>query len=154
MAKTRFRARLRPSGRGAGGHLVEVPDEVVAALGGRSRIPVQASFNGVAYRGSIVKMGGVMMLGVTKAVMAEAGAGPGDVLDVVVENDEAPREVEVPPELATALKRNKAATAAWDRLSFTHRREYVSSIVEAKKEETRARRVETTIQALTERAAP
>jgi Bacteriocin-protection, YdeI or OmpD-Associated/Domain of unknown function (DUF1905) len=153
MAKTRFRARLRTSGRGAGGHLVEVPDEVVAALGGRGRIPVQASFNGVPYRGSIVKMGGVMMLGVTKAVMAEAGAGSGDVLDVVVENDEAPREVEVPPELTTALKRNRAARAVWDGLSFSHRREYVSYIVEAKKEETRARRVERTIQALTEGAA-
>ena len=153
MAKTRFRARLRPSGRGAGGHLVEVPDEVVAALGSRGRIPVQASFNGVSYRGSIVKMGGVMMLGVTKAVMAEAGAGPGDVLDVVVENDEAPREVEVPPELTKALERNRAARAVWDGLSFSHRREYVSSIVEAKREETRARRVERTIQALTEQAA-
>jgi Bacteriocin-protection, YdeI or OmpD-Associated/Domain of unknown function (DUF1905) len=154
MSKTRFRARLRPSGRGAGGHLVEVPYEVVAALGGRGRIPVQASFNGVPYRGSIVKMGGVMMLGVTKAVMAEAGAGPDDVLDVVVENDEAPREVEVPPELTKALKRNRAARSVWDGLSFSHRREYVGYIVEAKKEETRARRVERTIQALTERAAP
>jgi hypothetical protein len=153
MAKTRFRARLRPSGRGAGGHLVEVPDEVVAALGGKGRIPVQASFNGVPYRGSIVRMGGVMMLGVTKAVMAEAGAGPGDVLDVVVENDEVPREVEVPPELTKALKRNRPARAVWDGLSFSHRREYVSSIVEAKKEETRARRVERAIQALTQRAA-
>ncbi len=128
-----------------------MPDEVVAALGGGGRISVQASFNGVPYRGSIVKMGGVMMLGVTKAVMAEAGAGPGDVLDVVVEHDEAPREVEVPPELTTALKRNRAARAVWDGLSLSHRREYVSYIVEAKKEETRARRVERTIQALTER---
>jgi len=129
-----------------------VPDEVVAALGGRGRIPVQASFNGIPYRGSIVRMGGVMMLGVTKAIMAEAGAGPGEVLDVVVENDEAPREVEVPPELTKALKRNRAARAVWDGLSFSHRREYVGYIVEAKKEETRARRVERTIQALTERA--
>src|SRR5207247_2607381 len=112
MARTRFTAKLRPSGRGGGGHLVEVPAEVVAALGGRGRIPVQASFNGVPYRGSIVRMGGVMMLGVTKAVMVEAGAGPGDAIDVVVENDEAPREVEVPPELRKALKRNGAAAAA------------------------------------------
>lgn len=134
--------------------LVEVPDEVVAALGGSGRIPVQASFNGVPYRGSIVRMGGVMMLGVTKVVMAEAGAGPGDVLEVVVENDETPREVEVPPELTKALKRSRAARAVWDGLSFSLRREYVSYIVGAKKEETRARRVERTIQALTERAAP
>ena len=151
MARARFTARLRPSGRGAGGHLVDVPDEVVAALGGRGRIPVQASFNGIPYRGSIVRMGSVMMLGVTKAIMAEAGAGPGDVLDVVVENDEAPREVEVPPELTKALKRSPAARAVWDGLSFSHRREYVGYIVEAKMEETRARRVERTIQALTER---
>jgi hypothetical protein len=153
MARARFKAKLRPSGRGGGGHLVEVPDEVVAALGGKGRIPVTASFNGVPYRGSIVRMGGVMMLGVTKAIMAEAGAGPGDVLDVVVENDEAPGEVEVPPELAKALRRNKAAAAVWDRLSFTHRREHVGYIVEAKKEETRGRRVEKTIEALAERPA-
>jgi len=153
MAKTRFTAKLRHSGRGGGGHLVEVPAEVVAALGGRGRIPVQASFNGVPYRGSIVRMGGVMMLGVTKAIMAEGGAGPGDAIDVVVENDEAPREVEVPPELRKALKRNRAAAAAWYRLSFSHRREYVGHIAEAKREETRARRVERTIEALTERAA-
>ena len=114
---------------------------------------MQASFDGVPYRGSIVKMGGVMMLGVTKAIMAQAGAGPGDVLDVVVQNDEAPREVEVPPQLATALKGNRAAAAVWDRLSFSHRREYVGYIVEAKKEETRARRVERSIEALADRAA-
>jgi uncharacterized protein DUF1905/bacteriocin resistance YdeI/OmpD-like protein len=153
MARTRFQATLRPSGRGGGGHLVEVPDEVVAALGGKGRIPVKASFNGVPYRGSIVRMGGVMMLGVTKAIMAEAGAGPGDAIDVVVENDEAPREVEVPTELRKALERNRAAAAVWDGLSFSHRREYVGHIVEAKREETRARRVERTIEALTERAA-
>jgi hypothetical protein len=153
MARTRFQATLRPSGRGGGGHLVEVPDEVVAALGGKGRIAVTASFNGVPYRGSIVSMGGVMMLGVTKAIMAEAGAGPGDVLEVVVQNDEAPREVEVPPELARALKRNRTAGAVWDRLSFSHRREYVGYIVEAKKQETRAWRVEKTIEALADRAA-
>jgi uncharacterized protein DUF1905/bacteriocin resistance YdeI/OmpD-like protein len=152
MPRTRFTAKVRPSGRGAGGHLVEVPDEVVAALGGKGRIPVQANFNGIPYRGSIVRMGGVMMLGVTKAIMAEAGAGPGDAIDVVVEKDEAPREVEVPPELRKALKRNRAAAGVWDRLSFSHRREYVGYIVEAKREETRARRVERTIEALTERA--
>jgi hypothetical protein len=152
MARARFTARLRPSGRGAGGQLVEVPDEVVAALGGRGRIPVRASFNGVPYRGSIVRMGGVMMLGVTKAIMAEAGAGPGDLLDVVVENNEAPREVEVPQELSKALKRNPAAAAVWDGLSFSHRREYVGYIVEAKRQETRSRRVEKTIRELAGRA--
>lgn len=152
MANTPFKAEIRPSGRGGGGHLVEVPDEIVVALGGKGRIPVAASFNGVPYRGSIVKMGGVMMLGVTKAIMTKAGVGPGDVLDVVVENDDAPREVETPPELAKALRKNRAAAAGWEKLSYSHRREYVGFIVEAKKEETRARRVDQTIRALEQRA--
>lgn len=152
MAKTRFKAEIRPSGRGGGGHLVEVPDEIVVALGGKGRIPVAASFNGVPYRGSIVKMGGVMMLGVTKAIMTKAGVGPGDVLDVVVENDDAPREVETPPELAKALRKNRTAAAVWVKLSYSHRREYVGFIGEAKKEETRARRVDQTIRALEQRA--
>ena len=151
MAKARFNAKLRPSGRG-GGHLVEVPDEVVAKLGGKGRIPVQATFNGIPYRGSIVKMGGVMMLGVTKAIMAEAGVVAGDTVDVEVEKDDAPREVETPPELMKALKKNRAAEAAWDKLSYSHRREYVGYIVEAKKEETRARRVDQTIRTLEQRA--
>jgi uncharacterized protein YdeI (YjbR/CyaY-like superfamily) len=68
-------------------------------------------------------------------------------------NDQATQEVEVPPQLAKALKGNRAAAAVWDRLSFSHRREYVGYIVEAKKEETRARRVERTIEALEDRAA-
>ncbi|HKZ75042.1 MAG TPA: YdeI/OmpD-associated family protein [Actinomycetota bacterium] len=151
MAKARFNAQLRPSGSG-GGHLVEVPYEVVAKLGGKGRIPVQATFNGVPYRGSIVKMGGVMMLGVTKAIMAEARVVAGDTVDVKVEKDDAPREVETPPELAKALRKNKAAAAVWDKLSYSHRIEYVGYIVEAKKEQTRARRVGKTIEALAARS--
>ena len=151
MAKARFKAELRPSDRG-GGHLVEVPDEVVAKLGGKGRIPVQATFNGIPYRGSIVKMGGVMMLGVTKAIMAEASVVAGDTVAVEVEKDDAPREVETSPELAKALLKNRTAAAAWDKLSYSHRREYVGYIGEAKKEETRARRVDQTIRALEQRA--
>jgi hypothetical protein len=76
MTSRRFDAELRPSGRG-GGHLIEVPPEVVDALGGKGRIPVRATFNGVPYRGSIVTMGGAHVLGVTKAIMAEAGVAAG-----------------------------------------------------------------------------
>ncbi len=133
--------------------MVEVPNEVVAALGGKGRIPVQASFDGVPYRGSIVKMGGVMMLGVTKAIMAEARRrarrrprrrGP---------ERRGPTRGRGAAGAGAALKRNRAAAAVWDKLSFSHRREYVGYIVEAKKEETRARRVERTIEALADRAA-
>ena len=122
MAEVMFRAPIRPSGRGGGGHLVEVPTEVVEALGGKGRIPVTATFNGVPYRGSIVRMGGGGVLGVQKAIMAEAGVRVGDSITVVVRNDEGPREVDVPVDLAEALARNGAARAAFEGLSFSHKR--------------------------------
>jgi len=114
MAEVTFRAPIRPSGRGGGGHLVDVPTEVVEALGGKGRIPVTATFNGVPYRGSIVRMGGGAVLGVQKAIMAEAGVRVGDSITVVVRNDEGPREVDVPVDLAEALARNGAARAAFE----------------------------------------
>ena len=110
-----------------------------------------ATFDGVPYRGSIVRMGGGAVLGVQKAIMAEAGVSVGDTLTIVVRNDDAPREVEVPDDLSEALRRNEAARAAFEGLSFSHRREYVDSITEAKRPETGPRRVERTIQALRER---
>jgi len=153
MAEVRFRAPVRPSGRGGGGHLVDVPPEVIEELGGKGRIPVTATFDGVPYRGSIVRMGGGSVLGVQKAIMAEAGVSVGDTLTVVVRNDEAPRQVEVPEDLAESLARNDSARAAFEGLSFSHKREYVRSITDAKRPETRARLIERTIQALLERAS-
>jgi hypothetical protein len=151
MARETFEAVVEPSGRG-GGHLAHVPDDVVAALGGKGRIAVRAAFDGIPYRGSIVRMGGAWVLGVQKAILAEAGVSAGGTLTVVVENDEQPREVEVPEELAAALRKSPRAKAAWDKLSYSHRREYVGHITEAKKPETRERRVQRTIGALQERS--
>jgi hypothetical protein len=152
MAELTFRAPVRSSGRG-GGQLVDVPPEVVEALGGKGRIPVTATFDGVPYRGSIVRMGGGAVLGVQKAVMAEAGVSVGDTLTVIVRNDEAPRQVEVPEDLAEAFGHHDAARVVFEGLSFSHKREYVRSITDAKRPETRARRIELTIQQLVERAS-
>jgi antitoxin component of MazEF toxin-antitoxin module len=152
MAEVTFRAPVSPSDRGGGGHLVDVPPEVVEALGGKGRIPVTATFDGVPYRGSIVRMGGGAVLGVQKAIMAEAGVSVGDTLTVVVRNDETPRQVEVPEDLAEAFGQHDTARVVFEDLSFSHRREYVRSITEAKRVDTRARRVERTIRALLERA--
>ena len=152
MAEATFRAPVRSSGQGGGGHLIDVPPQVVEALEGKGRIAVTATFDGVPYRGSIVRMGDGAVLGVLKAIMAEAGVSVGDTLTVVVRNDDAPREVEVPVDLAEALRGNDEARAVFEGLSYSHQREYVDSIAEAKRAETRARRVERTIQALLERA--
>ena len=113
---------------------------------------MKASFNGIPYRGSIVTMGGAAVLGVTKAIMAEAGVAAGDTLRVVVEVDDAPREVQIPADLAAAFRKNRAAREAWDRLSFTHRKEHARAIEEAKKPETRARRVQKCLDLLTGKA--
>jgi hypothetical protein len=153
MPKATFDATLTPSGRGGGGHLVEVPGHVVAKLGGAGRIPVKASFNGIPYRGSIVRMGDISVLGVLKAIITQANVRAGDTLRVVVENDTQPREVEVPDELAKALGRSRAAREFFGSLSYSHQREYVQWIAEAKRPETRARRIDRSIEMLEEKAA-
>jgi uncharacterized protein YdeI (YjbR/CyaY-like superfamily) len=84
--------------------------------------------------------------------MAEAGVGPGDRLTVILENDDEPREVEVPQDLAKALRAARAARRYFESLSYSHRREYVGHVVEAKRPETRARRIERTVATLAERA--
>ncbi len=130
---------------GGGGAYVEVPSEVVEALGGSKRIPVLATFDGVEYRGSIVSMGGgAMMLGVLKSIRTELGTQPGDLLAVTVERDRAERTVEVPEDLAVALE-EAGSRPAFDALSYSHRREYVGWIEEAKRPTTRAKRVADTV---------
>jgi hypothetical protein len=123
-----------------GGAYVEVPADVVTALGGAKRIPVRATFDGVPYQGSIVSMGGCMVLGVLTAIRQQLGKEPGDVIAVTVELDDEPRRVAVPDDLAAALDA-AGARAAFDALSPTHRREHVQAIEDAKRPETRAKRV-------------
>jgi len=141
VARARFKAELRESRSGSGGHLIEVSDDVVEKLGGKGRIPVRVTFDGVPYRGSIVRYAGTTMIGVTKAVIAEAGVSVGDMLEVVAETDDAPREVDVPEDLSKALRAAKLMKA-WEELSFTRRRELASAVAEAKRPETRQRRVD------------
>ena len=131
-----------------GGAWVEVPGEVVAALGGGGRIPVVATFDGVGYRGSIASMGGCMALGVLKSIRGELGKGHGDSVTVTVERDGGERVVEVPEDFAEALA-EAGLREAFDGLSYSHRREHVNAIADAKKAETRARRIAKALEMLT-----
>jgi len=103
---------------------------------------VQAVIAGQRYRGSLMPMGdGTYCLGVLKSIQEAAGVKPGDTITVELELDTAPRAVELPPDLAKAIARDKKASAAWDRLSFTNKKEVARSLEEAKKPETRERRL-------------
>ena len=144
----RFRAELRRTGGTTTGF--EVPEEVVAELNGGGRPKVAATVNGYRWRSSIARMGGGYWLGVSAEHRAGAGIEGGQVLDVDVELDAAPREVEVPDDLRAALDADPAARAFWDTLSFSHRRYHVDQLGSAKTAETRARRLAKSIALLSE----
>jgi hypothetical protein len=147
MAKTHtFTSVIQNAG--GGGAFVEVPFDVEKEFGSK-RPMVRAAIEGVPYRGLLTRMGGEHhLLIVLKGIREKIGKTFGDRVTVTVEPDTEPRLVEIPPDLAKALKKEKAAQARFDSLSYTHRREYVTHITEAKREETRAKRIARTIEIL------
>ncbi len=108
---------------------------------GAKRFPVRATVNGYTWRTTVTPMRGEYLLGLSRAVREAAGVEAGARVDVKLELDRAPREVELPQALAAALNGDAAARAAFEALSFTHRKEYARWIAEAKREDTRERRV-------------
>jgi len=131
-----------------------VPFDVEQAFGSRGRTPVRGTINGVAFRGSLSPYSGRHYLGVNGALRDSVGVRAGDSVEIVLERDDEPRSVAVPADLAQALRASPAAQAAWDRLSYSHQREHVEAVEEAKKPETRARRIEKSIAMLLARKAP
>ena len=97
-----------------------------------------------------MRMGGEFLVGLNRAVRQEAGVEAGDTVDVALELDTAPREVVVPAALADALTADPDARAAFDRLAYTHRKEFAQWIDEAKRDDTRERRVVHALQMLHE----
>jgi hypothetical protein len=137
----RFDARLQPDPTGTG-TFVAVPREVQVLLGLKGRPKVQAVIAGHRYRGSLMPMGdGTFCLGVLRAIQQAARVTRGDTITVELELDTAPRVVEPPADLLKVLARNKRATASWEKLSYTNKREMARSLEEAKKPETRRRRL-------------
>ena len=135
----KFRATLELHGKTATG--ITVPPDVVETLGGGKRPAVTVTLKKHSYRTTIAPMGGVFLIPVSAEHRDAAGIKAGDLLDVNVELDEAPREVEVPADLAAALKK-AGLLKAFDALSFTRRKEAVVAVESAKKQETRERRIE------------
>ncbi|MGH9234634.1 MAG: YdeI/OmpD-associated family protein [Acidimicrobiales bacterium] len=142
----RFQAELQSAGRG--GAAFAVPHEVAASLSQAKRPPVTVTVGGHTFRTRLAVYGGQPMVGVRKSDRAAAGIDLGDRFEVAVALDTEPRSVEVPPELGEALAGRPDLAAVFDGLSFSHRREYAQWVGEAKRPETRARRVAGTLDRL------
>lgn len=137
----RFEAVLQPDPTGTG-TFIRVPRELNAKLGLQGRPKVRALLAGHPYRGSLMPVGdGTFALGVLKAIQESARVTRGDRITVELELDTAPRVIQPPPEIARVLARDRKAAAAWDTMSYTNKRELASGITEAKRPETRERRV-------------
>ena len=142
----RFKGVLTPTPRGGGGCLVPVPREVAAKLGLKGMPKITSVIAGQPYRGSLMPMGGgTYCLGVLKSIQEAAGVGFGDTVTVELELDTTPREVEPPADLANAIAGDKAMAEKWEKLSFTNKKEMALSLTEAKKPETRVRRLATAL---------
>jgi hypothetical protein len=145
----RFRAELQLDGKTATG--ITVPPEVLDGLAGGKRPAVRVTINGHTYPSTIGSMNGVAKIPVSGAVRAAAHVNAGDVLDIEVETDHTPRTVEVPDDLGAALAGDPDSRAFFDGLPYSHKHAYVSWIEQAKKPETRQRRVTQTAALLAER---
>ena len=149
MKPYKFTARIEAAfGGGAG---VMFPFDVEKEFGAKGRVAVKATFDGVSYAGSLMKCGpGHHMLGILKSIQEQIGKGVGDSVEVVVLKDDTERTVEIPAEFNTLLKKEDLLED-FEALSFTHRKEYCRWITEAKKEETRLRRLQKAVEMLHQR---
>ena len=146
MTKKTLKATIQNAGGGGG--FVEVPFDVEEVFGSK-RPRVRALIEGVPYRGLLVRMGGPNhMLIILKGIREQIGKTFGDEIQITVEPDLEERVIEIPRDLMKELKKDKEAKAFFDKLSYTHRKEYVNWVTEAKKEETRQSRIIKTIEML------
>ena len=142
----RFRATVELGGKTATG--IEVPEDVVTALSSGNRPAVTVTIGAHTYRTTVARMGGRFLVPLSAENRTAAGVAAGDRVDVDIEADTGPREVTVPGDLAAALAQDGTARATFDALSYTHRKEWVRWIEEAKKAETRASRLVKTVESL------
>jgi hypothetical protein len=142
----RFRTTILQGGKTATG--IEVPDEVVSALGSGKRAKVLVTINGHTYRNSVAPLGGAYMVGVSADVREAAGVKAGDEVEVQIELDTAPREVTLPDDFAAALDAEPDARATYDSLSYSNKSWHVLQVEGAKTDETRQRRIAKSIEAL------
>lgn len=122
-----------------------------APVFGRVRAPVKVTLNGYTYRSTIASMGGTVCIPLRKSNREAAGLDGGETLEVKLDLDTEKRDVEPPADFVKALKAVPAACQRWPELTYSHQREHVEAIEQAKKPETRTRRIESAVQMIAER---
>jgi bifunctional DNA-binding transcriptional regulator/antitoxin component of YhaV-PrlF toxin-antitoxin module len=146
MKKYKFTAKIE-AGDGGGAYVL-FPYDTEKEFATKGKVPVNATFQGVPYRGSLIKYGKPLhVLGVPKDIREQIRKGPGDTLEVAVWKDDEVRTVEVPPEFEDLMKKERLLEG-FKKLSYTHRKEYCRWITEAKKQETRLKRLEKAVEML------
>jgi hypothetical protein len=146
MKKYAFTAKIVAGDGGGAGVLFPYDTEKEFATKGK--VPIKATFNGVPYTGSLIKYGFLQhTLHLPKAIREQLGKVPGDIIDVVLWKDEEERILEVPAPFEKLMKK-EGLLPFFETLSYTHRKEYCRWISEAKKEETRSKRLEKAIEML------
>jgi hypothetical protein len=146
MKKYKFKTKIE-AGDGGGAYVL-FPYDTQKEFATKGKVPVKATFNGVSYTGSLIKYRNPLhMLGVLKTIREQIRKGPGDTIEVIVWRDEEPRTIEVPAQFERLIK-NEGLLPVFEKLSYTHRKEYCRWITDAKKEETRLKRLEKAIEML------
>lgn len=145
-----FEGVIQASDGGRGGAFVSFPFDMEETFGVKSRVKVHCEFDGVPYRGSIVNMGAVPCIGILKSTREQIGKQPGDAVHVKLWEDDAPRVVEVPEDLAAALAQNPCAQQFFAQLSYSNKRQYVQWVTGAKLATTRATRITKAIDMLSQ----
>jgi hypothetical protein len=146
MKKYKFKAKIE-AGHGGGAYLL-FPYDTEKEFATKGKVPVKATFDGVPYTGSLIKYRNPLhMMGVPKSIREQIGKGPGDTIEVVVWRDEEVRTVEVPAQFEKLIKK-QGLLPIFEKLSYTHRKEYSRWITDAKKEETRLKRLGKVIEML------
>lgn len=135
----KFKTTLVKSGKTTTG--IEIPEKVIEELGAGKRPAVNVTVNGYSYRGTVAVMGGSYWVSFSSEHRAKSGLEGGDEIEVLLEVDNAPREVEVPEDLAAALDAVPEARKAFDALSNSNKGWHVLQVTGAKQEETRQRRI-------------
>ena len=127
---------------------IRVPFDVKEVFGTKGRVFVKGTFDGQPYRGTIQPMGGQHIIGVSRELRQALGKAAGDTISVTMDLDTEERTVAVPDDLAAALKKNPSAQKYFGSLSYSHRKEYVGFVTEARRPDTRARHIARTLEML------